>query len=59
MWILHGVKVDLWCNACKRIMEHIWGVNATKVVVSYMPVDGILMSFVWNITKFGPKVDGP
>ncbi len=23
-----------------------------------MPLDGILMSFVWNIIKFGPKVDG-
>jgi hypothetical protein len=40
-------------------MEDIWGVNAIEVVVSYMLLEGILMSFVWNILKFGPKVDGP
>jgi len=57
-WNVTRMYVDLWCNACKGTMEHMWGVNATKVVVSYMALDGILMSFVWNIIKFGPKVDG-
>ncbi len=54
MWILHGVKVDLWCNACKGTMENMWGVNAIEVVGSYMPFDGILMKFVWNINDARP-----
>jgi hypothetical protein len=35
------------------------GVNATEVVVPYMPLNVILMNFLWNIIKFGPKVGGP
>ncbi len=65
-WDVSGMYVDftwcqsgLWCNACKGTMEHMQGVNVIKVVVSYMRFDGILMSIVWNIIKFGPKVDGP
>jgi hypothetical protein len=43
-WDVSGMYVDftwcqsgLWCNACKGTMEHMWGANATKIVVSYMP----------------------
>jgi hypothetical protein len=43
-WDVSGMCVDLWCNAYKRIMEYMWGVNATKVVVSYMPR--------WNFNEF-------